>query len=121
MADPVNPAVVHAWHPGRWFTRMHEVAAFGEGGGGGGDNGTFEFGFGRGGFQGAEGSDTAGAFYIENALAELDAPGEWFWRGLGPLLPFLLYLSRFVPETTHVVPTRYIERLLKVDLHRISN
>lgn len=33
----------------------------------------------KGGFQECRGSDNGGAFFVENVLEELDAPGEYFY------------------------------------------
>lgn len=68
-------AVIQAWHPDRWASRMYLI-------GPGGytytpNNSSGSFLFSMGGFQDARGSNTAGNFYVENVLEELDAPGEW--------------------------------------------
>ena len=85
-----NPdgAVVQAWHPARWASRMYlldgnsvdwDAAA-----------GTANISFVAGGFQDARGSDNAGNFYIENVMEELDAPSEWFFNETTKQL-FLFY------------------------------
>jgi hypothetical protein len=71
-------AVVQAWHPERWASRMYLLdgssitwdAA----------TKTADIAFVAGGFQDARGSDDAGNFYIENVFEELDAPSEWFYN-----------------------------------------
>ena len=65
-------AVVHAWRSLHWFSRAHEVASY--------DAQSSEFLFGRGGWQGAEGTTSDAEFYIEGVLEELDAAGEWFFN-----------------------------------------
>jgi hypothetical protein len=69
-------AVIHAWHPYRWASRMYRLDA------GGisydGATGAATVTFAEGGYQDARGSDDAGDWYIENVLEELDAPGEWY-------------------------------------------
>jgi hypothetical protein len=69
-------AVVHAWHPYRWASRMYRLDA----GGIAFDaaSGTATIAFAEGGYQDARGSDDAGDWYIETVLEELDAPGEWY-------------------------------------------
>jgi hypothetical protein len=71
-ADP-RGAVVQAWHPKHWASRMYNVSdyAFAKGSG--------AFSFNRGGWQDARGSSDAGDLYVENIEEELDAPGEWFF------------------------------------------
>ena len=65
-------AIVHAWRALHWFTRQHEVASY--------DAATNSFLFGRGGWQGAEGTTSDAEFFIESVLEELDVPGEWFFN-----------------------------------------
>jgi hypothetical protein len=62
-------AVVRAFHGEYWGSWLIEVASH--------DAATGTLTFGRGGWQEARGWPTGGALYIENVLAELDAPGEW--------------------------------------------
>ena len=62
-------AVVHGWRTLRWFTRQHEVASY--------DSATGTFLFGRGGWQGAEGTTSDAEMFIEGVAEELDVPGEW--------------------------------------------
>ena len=76
-ANPAG-AVVQAWHPARWASRMYLLD---------GDSITWDAAaqaadvrFVAGGFQDARGSDDAGNFYIENVMEELDAPSEWFYN-----------------------------------------
>ena len=72
----VQDAVVQAWHPARWASRMYRLDA-----GGLSFNaatGVATMAFAEGGYQDARGSDGAGDWYIENVLEELDAPGEWY-------------------------------------------
>lgn len=71
-ADP-RGAVVQAWHPKHWASRMYNVSDYSFAGGVG------TFAFNRGGWQDARGSPDAGDLYVENVLEELDAPGEWFY------------------------------------------
>jgi hypothetical protein len=70
-------AVVHAFRANHWFSRMHVVDTYDP------TNVTAQqilFDYGRGGFQGAEGTTADAEFYIENVFEELDAPGEWFYN-----------------------------------------
>jgi hypothetical protein len=70
-------AVIHAWHPARWASRMYRMDASGLSY----DPATGQavFAFAEGGYQDARGSDGAGDWYISNVLEELDAPGEYFF------------------------------------------
>jgi hypothetical protein len=67
-------AVVHGFRGNHWFTRMHQVGFYQPG------NETLLFDYGKGGFQGAEGTTSDDVFYIENVFEELDAPAEWFFN-----------------------------------------
>eukprot|EP00935_MAST-01C_sp_MAST-1C-sp1_P002470 g2470.t1 len=66
-------AIVHSCRGGAncWFTWMFEVDSQAT------ENGTLSWT--KGGFQGAEGSDAGGVWYIENLLEELDYPNEWWY------------------------------------------
>ena len=73
----VQDAVVQAWHPARWASRMYRLDA-----GGLAYNaatGAATLAFAEGGYQDARGSDDAGDWYVENVLEELDAPGEFYF------------------------------------------
>eukprot|EP00039_Didymoeca_costata_P030353 m.29160 g.29160 ORF g.29160 m.29160 type:complete len:811 (+) comp8070_c0_seq1:36-2468(+) len=68
-----NPegAIVHSCRGGAncWFTWMWEVDADQDG----------SLTWTRGGFQGAEGADSGGVWYVENVMEELDYPREYFY------------------------------------------
>ena len=70
-------AVIQAWHPARWASRMYRMDASGLSYDA--STGNAVFAFAEGGYQDARGSDGAGDWYIENVMEELDAPGEWFF------------------------------------------
>ena len=59
------------WRPARWANWMFEVAKY--------DATTGNFTFGKGGNQGARGSNSGGDFFVENVHEELDYPGEFFF------------------------------------------
>ncbi|CAK0845156.1 unnamed protein product [Prorocentrum cordatum] len=69
--DPAG-AIVHSCRGGAncWFTWMFEVDAQSV------ENKTLSWSY--GGFQGAEGDDAGGTWYIENVLEELDVANEFF-------------------------------------------
>jgi hypothetical protein len=77
-----NGAIIQAWHPYHWASRMYEVGLYKY------SNGIGSFTFSAGGFQDARGSDDAGEFYIENVLEELDFPSEWFYNSTTSILYF---------------------------------
>lgn len=54
------------WRPARWANWMFEVGNY--------DSATNNFTFGKGGFQGARGSNSGGDWFIENVMEELDNP-----------------------------------------------
>ena len=57
-----------------------------------------EFKFGKGGNQGARGSNSGGDFFVENIKEELDYPGEFFFdKATGQL--FLYYNGTGAPPT----------------------
>jgi hypothetical protein len=64
--------VVHAFHQSGWGNWMFAV----DGATAGAGNATLSFG--PGGWQEARGAPAGGDWFIENLLAELDVPGEWF-------------------------------------------
>ena len=71
-------AVVHGWRTSRWFSRAHEVSSY--------DASAGAFLFGRGGWQGAEGTTSDAEFFIEGVLEELDWPTEWHFDASARLL-----------------------------------
>eukprot|EP00937_MAST-01D_sp_MAST-1D-sp2_P000871 g871.t1 len=82
-------AVLHAWRPFHWASWMMELrnaslpaatTAAADGADGAAPATTLTWS--RGAFQGARGETYGGEMYIENVLAELDAPGEW-WLDAG--------------------------------------
>ena len=75
-----NPdgAVIRAWHPAHWASRMYLMPGSGYDFNTQANIGNFSFSL--GGFQDARGSNDAGEFYIENVFEELDHPGEWFYN-----------------------------------------
>lgn len=68
-ATLANKAVIKMMHPAGWGSWAFEVSAF---------DGSDVMTFGKGGNQEARGGSGTGNLYIENVLAELDAPSEWF-------------------------------------------
>ena len=70
-----NGTHIFAWRPGHWYTWMFEVGLSTIGP----NASDTSFLFSGGGNQGGEGSDTAGEWFIENVLEELDAPNEFFF------------------------------------------
>eukprot|EP01116_Phalansterium_solitarium_P023012 TRINITY_DN785_c0_g1_i1.p1 TRINITY_DN785_c0_g1~~TRINITY_DN785_c0_g1_i1.p1 ORF type:complete len:881 (-),score=338.00 TRINITY_DN785_c0_g1_i1:265-2871(-) len=79
-------AVIQAWHPSHWASRMYLVGPGGYSFSNILDRGTFEFI--KGGFQDARGSNNAGEFYIENVFEELDWFNEWYYDESTQLLYF---------------------------------
>jgi len=73
----VQDAVIQAWHPARWASRMYRMDSSGFSYDA--STGSATFNFAEGGYQDARGSDGAGDWYIENVREELDEAGEWFW------------------------------------------
>eukprot|EP00928_Gymnodinium_smaydae_P031890 TRINITY_DN23259_c0_g1_i1.p1 TRINITY_DN23259_c0_g1~~TRINITY_DN23259_c0_g1_i1.p1 ORF type:complete len:828 (+),score=100.29 TRINITY_DN23259_c0_g1_i1:55-2538(+) len=77
-------AIVHTCRGGGdcWFTWMFEVDAHSV------VNKTLTWT--HGGFQGAEGSDTGGSWFIENVFEELDVPNEYFFYNASRKLYYVL-------------------------------
>ena len=63
LSHPRNPAWVNGWMGQGWFTRHFEIAAY--------DAATNNFTYGRGGFQGAEGTDEDGPLFLGVLLSSL--------------------------------------------------
>jgi hypothetical protein len=76
--DDAKGAIVHSWRAGRWFSWAFEVttASYDSSSG----TAKFDFSLERGGNQGSRGGDAGQEFMIENLLAELDAPGEFYFE-----------------------------------------
>ena len=68
-ADPANATVVACNTANCWFSWAFEVDAQ--------DTANQTLSWSRGGFQGAEGFDAGGIWYIEGVLEELDDPNEY--------------------------------------------
>ena len=62
----VSEAQLFVWRPARWANWMFEVGQY--------DTASNNFTFGKGGFQGARGSNSGGDWFIENVMEELDNP-----------------------------------------------
>lgn len=91
----VQDAVIQAWHPARWASRMYRMDEAGYSYNPA--TGAATFNFAEGGYQDARGSDGAGDWYIENVLEELDAPGEFFFDKAAGKLYF--YYNSSSPTT----------------------
>eukprot|EP00434_Breviolum_minutum_P016993 symbB.v1.2.014992.t1/scaffold1092.1/size138572/3 len=83
------------WRPARWANWMFDVASY--------DKATNNFTFGRGGNQGARGSNQGGDFFIENVMEELDYPGEFFFDTRAQKL-YLYHNGTGAPSDSIVVP-----------------
>ena len=120
-------AVVHAWRPGHWYTNAyevglatpHEVAGEPHGDDGGDQSARrgVRLEFRRGGTQGAEGATSGDAWFVENVLEELDAPGEWFyddWQAT-------LYFAPNHTSTTHASVPPPLEGFAATQLQALIN
>lgn len=74
---------------GEWFTWAFEVESY--------NAASHTFNFGRGGFQGAEGSSSGGRWYLEGIPELLDSPSEFYYDAANSLLYYW-------PNTTIGVP-----------------
>ena len=68
-----NGAIFHAFQGGYWGFWMFEVDSYER------TQDNVSFGWTKGGFQECRGNSRGGAFFVENVLEELDAPGEYFY------------------------------------------
>ena len=89
-------ALFFVWRPARWANWMFEVAA--ERGG--------NYTFGRGGNQGARGSDDGGDFFVENVFEELDYPNEFFFDKKAKKLYLVHNGTGAPPDDATVVATK---------------
>eukprot|EP00759_Apiculatamorpha_spiralis_P016491 PhF_6_TR2266/c0_g1_i2/m.3917 len=85
--------IINAYRPDLWFTLMWNISS---------SNGT-SFYFDKGGFQGAEGQDTASNFYIENVMDELDSPNEYFYNRTTGMLYLYYNGTGAPPAEAHLV------------------
>lgn len=94
-------ATLFVWRPARWANWMFEVANY--------DSKTGNFTFGRGGNQGARGSNEGGDFFIEGVMEELDNPGEFFHdKRTGQLYLFHNGTGAPPADATFVVPQKQV-------------
>merc|ERR1711988_97364 len=94
-------ATLFVWRPARWANWMFDVADY--------DSKTNNFTFGRGGNQGARGSNSGGDFFIEGVMEELDYPGEFFHdRRTGQLYLFHNGTGAPPADATVVVPLKQV-------------
>ena len=70
--------VFNVWRPARWANWMFEARVEGLEISDSNEAASATFNFTRGGFQGARGAPTGGDWFVENVLAELDAPNEFY-------------------------------------------
>merc|ERR1711988_1417717 len=94
-------ATLFVWRPARWANWMFDVADY--------DSKTNNFTFGRGGNQGARGSNSGGDFFIEGVMEELDYPGEFFHdKRTGQLYLFHNGTGASPADATVVVPQKQV-------------
>ena len=94
----LRAARVVAWRgSGEWYTWTFNLSSY--------DAANGNLTFGRGGFQGAEGSDSGGRWYLEGLLELLDAPGEFFFDSTAQKL-------YYYPNTTVGTPPPTGETLM---------
>mmetsp|Transcript_50416 Transcript_50416/g.74769 ORF Transcript_50416/g.74769 Transcript_50416/m.74769 type:complete len:882 (+) Transcript_50416:102-2747(+) len=67
----LDDVLFFVWHPGRWANWMFNVRDY--------DREKGNFTFGKGGNQGARGSNQGGDFFVENVFEELDYPNEFYY------------------------------------------
>ena len=99
-------AIVHSCRGGNncWFTWMFAV-----------DSQSVEgktLSWTKGGFQGAEGADVGGNWYIENVIEELDAPNEYFYDKDRGQLYYFYNASNGVPPPSSIEFESVEERIL---------
>ena len=97
----VSQALFFVWRPARWANWMFEVEDY--------DQGSGNFTFGKGGNQGARGSNDGGDFYIQGVMEELDFPGEFFFNESTKQL-YIWYNGTGAPpsDTSFVVPQQKV-------------
>lgn len=89
----VSDAQVVVWRgSGEWFTWTFAVDSY--------DEASHTIKFGRGGFQGAEGSNSGGRWYLEGLLELLDSPQEFYFDTTTNRLYFYANTSSGVPPST---------------------
>mmetsp|Transcript_11963 Transcript_11963/g.27288 ORF Transcript_11963/g.27288 Transcript_11963/m.27288 type:complete len:891 (+) Transcript_11963:48-2720(+) len=87
----VSQLMFNVWRPARWANWMFEVDQY--------NQTSNNFTFGKGGNQGARGSNSGGDFFVENVFEELDSPGEFFFnRSTGDL--YLFYNGTGAPPSS---------------------
>mmetsp|Transcript_28297 Transcript_28297/g.59468 ORF Transcript_28297/g.59468 Transcript_28297/m.59468 type:complete len:816 (+) Transcript_28297:1-2448(+) len=104
-------ALFFVWRPSRWANWMFEVAAY--------DSQTANYTFGKGGNQGARGSNSGGDFFVENVFEELDQPGEFFYdRRAGTL--YLYHNGTGAPPASASVVVPRLRTLVNISASRFS-
>jgi len=96
-----SDAIFFVWRPARWANWMFEIDTY--------DKAAGNFSFGKGGNQGARGSNSGGDFFVENVMEELDFPSEFFYDKSSSQLYFYYNGTGAPPaSTTFVVPQKRI-------------
>jgi len=100
----VSQAIFFVWRPARWANWMFEVDDVTNG-----EGGDQVYKFGKGGNQGARGSNSGGDFYVQDVFEELDYPGEYFYNRTTKQL-YLWHNGTGAPSAAadFVVPTKQV-------------
>ena len=93
------------WRPSRWANWMFEVGSY--------DSSAHNYTFGKGGNQGARGSDKGGDFFVENVIEELDYPNEFFYDKKTKQL-YLNYNGTGAPPATATVVAPQLRTLVNI-------
>jgi len=104
----VGKAEIHVWHPYHWAMWMYRVDSV--------DTASRTIQWTYGGFQGARGATAGngigGEWYIENILAELDAPNEYFYDEDTQLL-YYFYNGTGSPPSSLQFEASHLKTLIK--------
>jgi hypothetical protein len=97
----IDDARFFVWRPARWANWMFDIKAY--------DKSSNNYTFGKGGFQGARGSDGGGDWFVEGVMEELDNPGEYYFDKSSSKL-YLYYNGTGAPpaSTKVVVPQKQV-------------
>eukprot|EP01084_Bolivina_argentea_P237330 398876_1 len=104
----ISDAIINSWRPSHWFNWMFSTQSY--------NKQTGELIFGRGGFQGGEGTPNGDIWFIENVFEELTMPMEYFYNKTESILYYFNNetTSKKAPSDSTIFVSTNLKRLFNL-------